>query len=73
MDTARILRLINGDWSFGCAGDRDCPRTLHHHHDDFCASPTEDELNLAGIDPKRFIERKRGNDTTESSLGHIIQ
>lgn len=30
------------------SGAPDCPRTLHHHHDEFCQLPTMAEWALAG-------------------------
>lgn len=65
LDPRVVTRLINGDWSFGCAGihnghgTKDCPRELHHHHDEFCNRPTNEELRAAGIDPKTFKPRSR--------------
>lgn len=63
---ARVDRLKSGDYSFGCAGmhrgsgnDGDCPYWLHHHHDEFCAFPTLDELLEAGIEPEEFRIRSR--------------
>ena len=60
-----VKRLKMGDWSFGHAGrhhgigTKDCPRELHHHHDEFCSTPTNEELLAAGIDPKEFKARSR--------------
>jgi hypothetical protein len=65
MTTSRILRLKNGDWSFGHngthhgIGTKDCPERLHHHHDAFCKPPTPFELMAAGIDPDKFEMRPR--------------
>lgn len=65
MNPLRIDRLKMGDWSFGHAGrhhgvgTEDCPRHLHHHHDEFCALPTIKELRTAGIDPNNFRARSR--------------
>jgi len=65
VDTPRVTRLKNGDWSFGHAGTHegngteDCPAEPHHHHDIFCADPTFYELHLAGIDHKKFKVRSR--------------
>lgn len=61
----RIEKLRRGDWQFGHVGEHhgigseDCPRYLHHHHDEFCDLPTETELWIAGIDPKDFKNRSR--------------
>lgn len=61
----RIEKLRQGDWQFGHAGrhhgigTEDCPRKLHHHHDEFCDYPTHDELVAAGIDPEEFKVRSR--------------
>lgn len=30
-------------------GAPDCPRTLHHHHDEFCMLPLPSECALAGV------------------------
>ena len=63
--TRRVARLRMGDWSFGHAGRHhgngaeDCPRELHHHHDEFCLLPTVSELREAGIDPSEFRARSR--------------
>ena len=65
VDPRVVERLRSGDWSFGHAGRHqgngspDCPRTLHHHHDEFCHLPTKAELITAGIDPKVFKARSR--------------
>jgi hypothetical protein len=62
---AVVARLRSGDWSFGHAGRHhgngfgDCPRTLHHHHDEFCSLPTREELLAAGVDPNEFRPRSR--------------
>lgn len=51
-ETARIERIRQGG-AFGHNGEHhgfgvaDCPRTLHHHHDEFCELPTEVERTLA--------------------------
>ncbi len=37
----------------------DDARELHHHHDEFCQLPTNEELLAAGIDPKDFKARSR--------------
>ena len=64
-EAPRIARLKMGDWSFGHngrhhgIGSLGCPRELHHHHDEFCASPTKAELLAAGIDPETFKRRHR--------------
>jgi hypothetical protein len=60
-----VEKLKRGDWQFGHAGRHhgngspDCPRELHHHHDEFCAWPTVEELKAAGIDPNEFRPRSR--------------
>lgn len=60
-----VARLKQGDHSFGHAGRHhgvgtpECPRELHHHHDEFCIPPTISELVLAGIDPNTFEQRSR--------------
>lgn len=65
MTTPRILRLLAGDYSFGCAGEhsgkgtKDCPFKLHHHHDEFCKYPTIEELFSADINPSEFRARSR--------------
>jgi hypothetical protein len=65
MITARVRRLLAGDYSFGCDGthrgygSEECPRQPHHHHDDFCQRPTDEELRLAGIKPEEFKMRNR--------------
>jgi hypothetical protein len=65
MNPLRIKRLKDGDWQFGHGGTHhgvgteDCPKWLHHHHDEFCALPTDLELMTAGIDPKEFKVRSR--------------
>lgn len=59
---ARIQKLKRGDLGFGCRGmhhgngSPDCPRRLHHHHDIFCALPTDEELREAGVDPDVFMK-----------------
>lgn len=64
-NNARVYRLASGDWQFGHdgrhhgVGSEDCPKHLHHHHDEFCAAPTMTELKQAGIDPKDFRPRSR--------------
>jgi len=61
----RLERLKSGDWQFGCDGQHTgigipgCPRERHHHHDYFCEQPTNNELRLAGVDPKDFRSRRR--------------
>jgi|1185.fasta_scaffold15435_4 hypothetical protein len=61
----RVSRLASGNWRFGCEGthrgigEEYCPFEPHHHHDAFCPSPTKHELELAGIDPKKFKRRSR--------------
>lgn len=61
----RVARLEAGNWRFGCGvvhrgtGDEYCPLEPHHHHDAFCPIPTKHELELAGIDPKKFKRRSR--------------
>ena len=63
--SARIEKLKRGDWQFGHAGRHrgtgapDCPRDSHHHHDEFCDLPTDEELEAAGIDPETFRARSR--------------
>ena len=58
---ARIRRLREHNFGFGCRGMHngrgtlDCPHKLHHHHDIFCALPTEDELLEAGVDREEFM------------------
>lgn len=65
INEAVVKRLKMGDWSFGCAGrhhgrgTKECPVWLHHHHDEFCSIPTNEELLAAGIDPKEFKARSR--------------
>ena len=65
LDPRVVERLKGGDWSFGHAGrhhgigSEDCPRELHHHHDEFCSRPTLRELLAAGIDPNEFQLRSR--------------
>jgi hypothetical protein len=65
IDPAVVERLKRGDWQFGHAGRHhgtgapDCPRELHHHHDEFCSRPTMAELRAAGIDPADFKPRSR--------------
>ncbi len=60
-----VDRLLMGDYQFGHAGrhhgngTKDCPRNLHHHHDEFCMMPNNEELKLAGIDPDTFKARSR--------------
>lgn len=60
-----VERLKMGDWSFGHAGRHHgngspgCPRELHHHHDEFCTTPTDAELRAAGIDPHDFRATSR--------------
>jgi hypothetical protein len=67
MHTTRIEKLKRGDWQFGCAGRHngigsdDCPRTLHHHHDEFCSPPTLTELKEAGINPDDFQATSRAD------------
>lgn len=34
----------------GRYGDPDCPRELHHHHDDYCELPTLGEVAAAGVE-----------------------
>lgn len=61
----RVERLKMGDWSFGHGGrhhgvgTQDCPKELHHHHDEFCSMPTIMELIEAGINPKIFKPKSR--------------
>ena len=31
-------------------GSPDCPRELHHHHDDFCQLPYPAEIAAAGVE-----------------------
>ncbi len=65
IDPRVVARLRSGDWSFGHDGQHhgigtpDCPRELHHHHDEFCTRPTLAELRAAGIDPATFKARSR--------------
>lgn len=60
-----VERLKMGDWSFGHAGmhcgvgTEECPKTLHHHHDEFCMRPTRAELIAAGINPRYFRMKSR--------------
>lgn len=60
-----VRRLKMGDWSFGHSGRHhgigtdDCPRELHHHHDEFCVLPTRAELLAAGVDPAHFKAKSR--------------
>lgn len=60
-----VARLKSGDWQFGHAGVHrgtgapDCPRALHHHHDEFCQMPTFSELMEAGINPLDFKAKSR--------------
>lgn len=62
---SRVMRLILNDGDFGCGGrhhgvgTKECPKALHHHHDDFCQQPTIDELRLAGISYETYQERRR--------------
>jgi hypothetical protein len=64
-ESARVLRLKSGDWQFGHGGrhngvgTEECPKTLHHHCDDFCKSPSPLELMEAGINPRVFKEQSR--------------
>jgi hypothetical protein len=63
--SARVQRLERGDFSFGHAGrhhgvgTEDCPKELHHHHDEFCSLPTFKELKQAGINPNDFRAKSR--------------
>lgn len=65
-ESPRIIRLRNGDWSFGHGGTHhgvgteECPTKRHHHCDDFCSSPSSLELMEAGINPRSFTEQSRG-------------
>jgi len=65
VDPRVVRRLKMGDWSFGCAGTHhgngapDCPRESHHHHDEFCHTPSLPELFAAGINPNDFKARSR--------------
>jgi hypothetical protein len=67
MESRRIERLRRGDWQFGHqgrhngVGTEECPRELHHHHDEFCDSPTDVELRAAGIEPEDFRARSRAD------------
>ena len=60
-----VMRLKSGNWSFGHGGSHhgvgtsDCPYRQHHHHDEFCQMPTDEELKEAGIDPLEFTARSR--------------
>lgn len=61
----RVARLKRGDYQFGHGGrhhgngSKDCPKELHHHHDEYCDRPSLLELQLAGIDPKTFRVQSR--------------
>jgi len=61
----RIDRLEFGNQQFGHAGEHlglgsgDCPWTIHHHCDAFCAMPTLDEIIMAGLNPKKFRVKSR--------------
>ncbi len=61
-----VMSLVRGDWTFGCDGyhhgngTRDCPRAPHHHHDEFCIRPRDQELFAAGIYPSDFRPKTRG-------------
>lgn len=55
MSEARFRRILAEPYpQFGHAGRHhgngspDCPRHLHHHHDEFCKPPTPMEWHLAG-------------------------
>ena len=60
-----VERLLRGDWSFGHDGNhygigtKNCPKELHHHHDEFCRMPSLAELAAAGIPPENFKAWKR--------------
>jgi hypothetical protein len=60
-----VEKLKSGDWQFGHQGmhhgngSPGCPRELHHHHDEFCQMPTNEELLAAGINPEEFKPRSR--------------
>lgn len=64
-DERRIARLRMGDNSFGHdgqhfgVGTEECPKNMHHHHDQFCDYPSRGELTAAGIDPETFKVRNR--------------
>jgi hypothetical protein len=52
----RIEALQRGRDRWGCGGTHKgrgpkglCPPYEHHHHDDFCALPTAEELEEAGV------------------------
>ncbi len=47
MNPERIARLRNGDWNFGCLGRRPGGG---HEHDEFCAIPSDEEIEAAGLD-----------------------
>ena len=65
MNEHRLARLRMGDRSFGHdgrhhgIGTKDCPREMHHHHDEFCDRPTAAELRAVGLDPKTFRSSSR--------------
>jgi hypothetical protein len=52
---SRIEALKQGRTDWGCQGRHhgngtpECPRELHHHHDDFCRRPTAQEMTAAGV------------------------
>lgn len=53
----RIEALAGGQAQWGHGGQHhgngtpECPRELHHHHDDFCDLPTLGECAAAGVTP----------------------
>jgi hypothetical protein len=63
----RMLRMehLLKDPQFGHDGSHigngtpGCPRTRHHHHDIYCAMPSDSELQLAGL--KRSQIRSRAS------------
>ena len=66
ISTSRIGRLKSGNYQFGHGskhkggGSKACPRSKHHHHDNFCDLPTPEELLEAGLDPIVFkVESRR--------------
>lgn len=62
----RIQRLSHGQSQWGHAGQHrgsgapDCPRTMHHHHDDFCALPTWWECEMAGVEYQKSWPSRAG-------------
>lgn len=63
IDNRRIVALKAGRLQWGHDGmhhgngSPDCPRELHHHHDEFCKLPTPQECRIAGVTETQWHSR----------------